>query len=63
MIHQAVVVCMDLICLFWSYIIHIQARAEGGGRRVLEHLPLCTMMPKVPFYQGIFYFILLNTLL
>ncbi len=44
-----------------------QARAGGGGggRRVLEHLPLCHMMPKVPFCQGnfLFYFILLNTLL
>ncbi len=34
-----------------------QARAEGGGgRRVLEHLPLCPVMPKVPFCQGNFFF-------
>ncbi len=29
---------------------------QRGGRRVLEHLPLCSMMPKVPFCQGNFFF-------
>ncbi len=33
-----------------------QARAEGGGRWVLEHLPLFPLMPKVPFCQGNYYY-------
>ncbi len=37
----------------WKWV--LDRHVQRGGRRVLEHLPLCTMMPKVPFYQGIFF--------
>ncbi len=42
-------------CYFVAfYCRHVQ---RGGGRWVLEHLPLFPLMPKVPFCQGNYYFI------
>ncbi len=34
----------------------LSRHVQRGGRRVLEHLPLFPLMPKVPFCQGNFFF-------
>ncbi len=57
-----------LVALLWPNYTHndvkmvvlasilVSRHVQRGGRRVLEHLPLCTVMPKVPFCQGNLFF-------
>ncbi len=48
---------VQVFMYIYIYNIYIYRHVQRGGRRVLEHLPLCHMMPKVPFCQGDFFFI------